>query len=97
MKKILFSFFIIIFCLIGKIGVGSLEAQCPMCRMSAEADLKNGGANAKGLNTGIIYMLVIPYLLLGTVGYLWYRERKKIGEAEQLTDLKALMEPHDWK
>lgn len=89
-KNIIFIYFILFIS-------NFLHAQCPMCKMSAEADLKNGGTNAKGLNTGIVYMLVFPYILLGTVGYIWYRERKKIGEAEQIADLRALMEPHDWK
>ena len=76
---------------------GQLDAQCPMCRMSAEADLKSGGTKAKGLNEGIVYMLGFPYILLGTLGFIWYRERRRIGEAEQLTDLRSLLEPHEWK
>jgi hypothetical protein len=76
---------------------GQLNAQCPMCRMSAEADLKSGGTKAKGLNAGIVYMLGFPYILLGTLGFIWYRERRRIGEAEQLTDLRSLLEPHEWK
>jgi hypothetical protein len=76
---------------------GQLDAQCPMCRMSAEADLKSGGTKAKGLNAGIVYMLGFPYILLGTLGFIWYRERRRIGEAEQLTDLRSLLEPHEWK
>lgn len=74
-----------------------LNAQCPMCKMSAEADLKSGGTKAKGLNAGILYMLGFPYILLGTLGFIWYRERRRIGEAEQKADLKALLEPHEWK
>ena len=54
-----------------------VEAQCPMCRMSAESNLKNGGTDGKGLNKGILYMLATPYLLVGTMAYLWYRNRKK--------------------
>ena len=72
-------------------------AQCPMCRMSAESDLKNGGTKGKGLNAGIMYMLVFPYILIGSVGFIWYRERKRIAEEEQTIELRALLEPHDWK
>ncbi len=28
-----------------------VQAQCPMCRMSAESNLKNGGTTGRGLNT----------------------------------------------
>lgn len=54
-----------------------LDAQCPMCRMSAESNLKNGGTAGKKLNTGILYMLATPYLIIGTIGYIWWRNRKK--------------------
>ena len=54
-----------------------VEAQCPMCRMSAESNLKSGGTAGKGLNAGILYMLATPYLLVGFFGYMWYRNRKK--------------------
>ena len=53
------------------------NAQCPMCRMSAESNLKNGGTEGKGLNNGILYMLATPYLLVGAIGYVWYRNRRK--------------------
>ncbi|RMD69396.1 MAG: hypothetical protein D6818_10385 [Bacteroidetes bacterium] len=56
------------------------QAQCPMCRLSAETNLKNGGTEGKGLNTGILYMLAMPYLLVGTIGYIWWRNRKQIEE-----------------
>jgi len=57
-----------------------MQAQCPMCRLSAETNLKNGGTEGKGLNTGILYMLAMPYLLVGTIGYIWWRNRKQIEE-----------------
>ncbi len=79
------------------ISIPKTDAQCPMCRMSAEADLKSGGKDSKGLNAGIMYMLGFPYILIGTIGFIWYRERRRIGEAEQLNELRNLLEPHDWK
>lgn len=57
-------------------------AQCPMCRMSAESNLENGGSEGRGLNTGILYMLATPYLLVGTLGYIWWRNRRKTKEEE---------------
>ncbi len=52
------------------------EAQCPMCKMSAESNLKSGGSAGKGLNAGILYMLAMPYLIVAGVGYWWWRNRK---------------------
>ncbi len=54
-----------------------LMAQCPMCKMSAESNLANGGTAGKGLNAGILYMLATPYLIVGAIGYYWWRNRKK--------------------
>lgn len=52
-------------------------AQCPMCRMSAESNLRAGGTAGQGLNTGILYMLVAPYLLVGTLAFLWWKQKKR--------------------
>lgn len=55
----------------------TVEAQCPMCRMSAESNLKNGGSSGKGLNAGILYMLATPYLIVGVIGFVWYKNRRR--------------------
>ncbi|MCB0604030.1 MAG: hypothetical protein KDC25_04115 [Saprospiraceae bacterium] len=61
------------------IALNSTEilAQCPMCRMAAESNLKNGGSAGKGLNAGILYMLVVPYLVVGTIGFIWWKNHKR--------------------
>lgn len=66
---------LVFFFLIGVIP--DLAAQCPMCRMSVESNLKNGGTDGQGLNNGILYMLATPYLLALGIGYFWWRNRKK--------------------
>lgn len=62
----------------------TLDAQCPMCRMTAESNLANGGQEGKGLNNGILYMLATPYLLIGGIAYVWYRNRRKEEEQVEL-------------
>lgn len=53
-------------------------AQCAMCRGTVESSMGNGRNNVGvGLNTGIIYLFVMPYLLVAIVGYLWYRNSTK--------------------
>ncbi len=78
MKKRVFNFLsLLILSLTLSITPVDTNAQCPMCRMSAENNLKDGGSTGKGLNKGILYMLAMPYILVGTIGIIWYRNRKK--------------------
>jgi hypothetical protein len=56
--------------------VADADAQCAMCKASAEANLKIGGGDPKGLNAGILYMLVMPYIIVGCIGYWWWKNRK---------------------
>lgn len=72
-----------------------VEAQCPMCRMSAEANLKDGGSMAAGLNRGIIYLLIFPYLLISIIAFLWLRNQRKVEEQEQAEEIRILLEPCD--
>lgn len=72
-----------------------LEAQCPMCRMSAESNLKAGGTAAAGLNKGIIYLLVGPYIMVSTLAFIWWRNRRAVKAQEQAEAIQALLEPHD--
>ena len=55
-----------------------LMAQCAMCRGTVESTVSNGRSIiASELNFGILYLLVIPYLIVATIGYLWYRNSKQ--------------------
>ncbi len=63
-------------------AVTGLDAQCPMCKLSAESNLSNGGTAGAGLNKGILYLFFAPYLLIGTIAYLWWRNRQKAVELE---------------
>ncbi|MEM0517813.1 MULTISPECIES: hypothetical protein [Aequorivita] len=51
------------------------EAQCAMCRAVLESE--EGGQAAKGINNGIVYLMIFPYLLVAGIGYAIYRSRKK--------------------
>ena len=53
----------------------SIESQCAMCRAVLESD--ESGQAAKGINNGIVYLMIFPYLLIAGVGYTIYRSRKK--------------------
>lgn len=50
------------------------NAQCAMCRAVLESE--EGQTIAKGINNGIVYLMIIPYILIGGLGYFVYRKLK---------------------
>lgn len=49
-----------------------LQAQCAMCR----AVLESGADNtvAEGINNGIVYLMAIPYILIGVLLFFVFRK-----------------------
>jgi len=47
------------------------NAQCAMCRAALAGD--SNVKKAEAVNDGIVYLMVIPYLLVGVIGFLIYR------------------------
>lgn len=68
----------------GMLATNEMAAQCPMCKMSAESNLKNGGTTGKGLNAGILYMLALPYTLVGVIGFIWWKNNRRHEEVDEV-------------
>jgi len=51
----------------------AMNAQCAMCRAVLESE--EGQSAAEGINNGILYLMIIPYILVGAVGYFVYRNK----------------------
>lgn len=49
-------------------------AQCAMCR--AVLTNKDNVVKAEAVNDGIVYLMVIPYLLIAGIGYYIYRMKR---------------------
>ncbi len=66
MKKILFFLLIII---------SSLHsiAQCSMCTKTAS---QLGEKPAEGLNSGILYLMFTPFIIVGFVAWRWWKGNK---------------------
>ena len=77
MKKIpaivLFIFFMAIY-------TPAVTAQCSVCTKTA---LQMGEKPAKGLNTGILYLMLAPFLIVGVIGYRWWKNNKRFEEEEE--------------
>ena len=55
-------------------GISS-DAQCAMCRAALAGEANK--AKAQAVNDGIVYLMVVPYILVGAIGYAVYRMKKK--------------------
>ena len=51
------------------------EAQCSMCRAVLES--QGDQSAAKGINNGIMYLMIFPYVLMGGIFYFIYRMLRK--------------------
>ena len=63
-KKRALFIYLFILCII---GIEETYGQCSMCRAVLQSE--EGQATAKGINNGILYLMAIPYLLVGIVGW----------------------------
>jgi hypothetical protein len=69
LKFSLLIFFFLIF------SADVVYGQCSMCRAVLQSE--EGQATAKGVNNGILYLMAIPYLLVGIVGWKVFQILKK--------------------
>lgn len=47
------------------------QAQCAMCRAALESE--ESGTQAKAINDGIVYLMIIPYVLVAAAAYAIYK------------------------
>jgi hypothetical protein len=61
-----------------------VSAQCAMCRASVESNIAEGTVGiGAGLNKGILYLMLAPYVLIAVVGYAWYKNSKQYTEQQR--------------
>jgi L-lactate permease len=46
------------------------EAQCSLCTKTAQ---QLGEKPAEGMNSGILYLMATPFVLIGFIGYRWWK------------------------
>lgn len=75
MKKTLFTTtFALLLGVLLSLAPLAASAQCVMCKSQIEAARQErDDYDVAGLNKGIVYMMMVPYILMGAVGYFWYR------------------------
>jgi hypothetical protein len=54
----------------------AMTAQCAMCKATAESATENVDKGiGEGLNAGIVYLMLVPYVLLATVALVFFRKK----------------------
>ena len=85
MKKIIIVF--TLFC--ASISLES-QAQCAMCKTSVESnqieEADKAEKKAKGLNTGILYLMILPYAVGGVIYYMWLQNSRKEKQEREAID-----------
>ncbi|HAA12842.1 MAG TPA: hypothetical protein DCE41_14575 [Cytophagales bacterium] len=73
----------VLFCVV--VSLPTAMAQCAMCRSTVENNASRGDVDlAAGLNTGILYLFFTPYLIVGTLIFLWIRHSRKNAQKKKL-------------
>jgi len=65
-------------CLVSNI----LQAQCSICTKTAS---QLGEGPAQALNSAIIYLAAAPFLIMGYIGYRWWKNEKALTAEETNT------------
>jgi hypothetical protein len=73
-KTLLIILFILPILLISQFTV---EAQCSLCTKTAQ---QMGEKPAQGLNSGILYLMMMPFAIVGFIGFRWWKQNKEIEE-----------------
>jgi hypothetical protein len=68
---------LLILCLLLLVSLETM-AQCAMCTKTA-AQL--GEKPAAGMNTGILYLMATPFVIMGYLGFRWWKSQKSSNEA----------------
>ena len=76
MKKCLLIFSAMIILMHIYSGAG---AQCAMCTKTAQ---QLGEKPAQGLNSGILYLMLMPFAIIGFIGYRWWKNQSTDKETE---------------
>ena len=76
MKKVFIIVAIVISCMLLP---GAMQAQCSLCTKTAQ---QLGEKPAQGLNSGILYLMMMPFAIVGFIGFRWWKNNKAVEEQE---------------
>ncbi|MEJ7589183.1 MAG: hypothetical protein WKI04_16630 [Ferruginibacter sp.] len=53
----------------------TVDAQCSLCTKTAQ---QMGEKPAQGLNSGILYLMIMPFAIVGFIGFRWWKNNKEV-------------------
>jgi hypothetical protein len=59
----------------------AVHAQCAVC---TKTSLQLGEKPAQGMNAAILYLMMMPFAIVGFIGYRWWKGNKKFEEEEAI-------------
>lgn len=72
MKRLLT--FVLLICIL-LLPAMAIAQGCSVCTKTAS---ELGSKGARGLNGGILYLAFLPLIILGTVGYMWWKRERHV-------------------
>jgi hypothetical protein len=64
---------ILFFCILTFAFCVDLNAQCSICTKTA---MQMGEKPAEGINSGVIYLMLTPFAVVGYISYRWWKTEK---------------------
>lgn len=61
-------------CFLVLISGGKAFAQCSIC---TKTSMQQGDKPATGMNSGVIYLMLTPFAIVGYIGYRWWKTEKQ--------------------
>ena len=55
----------------------TVDAQCSLCTKTAQ---QMGEKPAQGMNSGILYLMMMPFAIVGFIGFRWWKQNKAVEE-----------------
>jgi hypothetical protein len=64
---------IFLFCFLTFAFCNNSHAQCSICTKTA---MQMGEKPAEGMNSGVIYLMLAPFAVVGYIGFRWWKTEK---------------------
>ena len=90
MRHKTFTLGILLIIIVTLFVTNTADAQCAMCKAAVES-----GNESSGLNKGILYLLLMPYIIVMSMIFMWWRNKKRTDTELQEQKIKEILKDID--